>query len=311
MGVRRLDGDSSYEGSRLGRNPTFVLGPYGVSPLAMAGAYATFAARGVFCPPNPIESITDSRGDEVALPRSPCSQVIEREVADQVTSILRGVIDGPAPHRTGRAASIGRPAAGKTGTTNDSKAAWFIGYTPQLATAVWIGKKTPTPMQGVTINGRHYEAVYGGSIPAPIWKQVMEGALQGVPAEDFTAPAKVDTGTLVPVPDVTGQPVEVAEQTLRDAGFGVLVGAASNAAPVPAGAVARTLPLAGTPIPAGSTVTIVPSTGRPPAVTATAAPTVASPAPAPTKPGNGPPASPAPTSAPSPTPSPTKKGPPR
>jgi len=226
-------------------------------------------------------------------------------VADTVTSILRGVIDGPAPGRTGKGASIGRPAAGKTGTTDESKAAWFCGYTPQLATAVWVGKPTPTPMRNVTINHHHYRAVYGGSLPAPIWRQVMLGALKGVAPVDFTAPPKLDEGTKVAVPDVHGLPVDAASEQLRAAGFGVVVGAAVNAGPVPAGIVVGTQPAAGTQLPAGSTVTIVPSNGLAPV--ATPAPTL-TPGPSPTKPGHGPPP-PSPTATPSPTPSPTKKPP--
>jgi membrane peptidoglycan carboxypeptidase len=232
--------------------------------------------------------------------------VLEQDTADTVTSILRGVIDGPARGRTGAAATIGRPAAGKTGTTNDSKAAWFVGYTPELATAVWVGKPTPTPMRGVTINGRHYRAVYGGSLPAPIWRQVMLGALQGVPKQDFATPSKLDSATKVPVPDVHGLTVEVASDQLRALGFAVAFGASVPAAPVPPGVVIGTTPAAGTPVPAGSTITLIASNGGtpppPPVVTA-------SPTPVPTKPGNGPPPSPtpAPSGSPSPTPSPTKK----
>ena len=273
----------------------------------MAGAYATFAARGEYCPPTPIVSITDNADKEISLPTSPCSQVLEREAADTVTSILRGVIDGPAALRTGRSASIGRPAAGKTGTTNDSKAAWFVGYTPQLATAVWVGKPTPTPMRGVRINGHHYKAVYGGSLPAPIWKQVMQGALKGEPVVDFSAPPKLDNGTLVPVPDVRGLTVELASDQLRDAGFGVRVGPAVNAAPVPSGIVASTNPAPAVQVPAGSTVTISASNGLAPLPTPE--PTL-TPGPTPTGPGHGPP-TPGPTSGASPSPSPTKKhGPP-
>ncbi|MDP9183058.1 MAG: transglycosylase domain-containing protein, partial [Actinomycetota bacterium] len=121
MGVRRVNG--TFEGAHFDRFGSFVLGAAGgVSPLAMAGAYATLAAHGQYCPPNPIAMILDSRGKEVSLPTSPCSQVLEPDAADGVTAILRGVIDGPVAKRTGKAASIGRPAAGKTGTTNDSKA---------------------------------------------------------------------------------------------------------------------------------------------------------------------------------------------
>ena len=71
------------------------------------------------------------------------------------------------PGGTAGGFGIGRPAAGKTGTTNDSKAAWFVGYTPQLSTAVWVGKSTPTPMRSVVINGRYYRQVYGGEHPGP------------------------------------------------------------------------------------------------------------------------------------------------
>jgi membrane peptidoglycan carboxypeptidase len=301
MGVRVVDG--SFQGGHFGHYGSFVLGAAGgVSPLAMAGAYAALAARGQYCPPSPITGVTDSEGNAIELPSNPCSQVLEQETADTVTSILRGVIDGPVKGRTGAAASIGRPAAGKTGTTNDSKAAWFVGYTPQLATAVWVGKPTPTPMRGVRINGRYYKAVYGGSLPAPIWRQVMLGALEGVPEEDFAAPTKLDSQTKVAVPDVHGLPSDVAADQLRALGFGVTV-AIGPAAPVPAGIVVRTTPAAGTLVPAGSTVTLLVSNGQSvPVPTVTAGP----PTPEPTKPGHGPP-TPPPTSPPSPTPSPTKK----
>jgi membrane peptidoglycan carboxypeptidase len=300
MGVRVVNG--TFEGGHLTHEGSFVLGAPTVSPLAMAGAYATLAAHGQYCPPNPIASITDSHGKDVSLPTSPCSQVLEPQAADTVTSILRGVIDGPAPGRTGKGASIGRPAAGKTGTTNKSKAAWFIGYTPQLACAVWVGKPTPTPMIGVTINHHRYAAVYGGSLPAPIWKQVMKGALEGVPVEDFSTPAKLDNGTRVAVPDVHGLTVEVATDQLRALGFGVVVGAPVAAAPVPAGIVVSTAPGAGAQVPAGSTVTIHASNGL-----VAPAPTL-TPGPSPTKPGHGPPGTPSPTSSPpAPNPSTTKK----
>jgi membrane peptidoglycan carboxypeptidase len=309
MGVRQVD--ASFDGDLFPHYPAFILGAAGtVSPLAMAGAYATFAARGLYCPPNPITQIVDSHGKAVELPESPCSQVLDESVADNVTSILRGVIDGPAPGRTGKAASIGRPAAGKTGTTNDSKAAWFIGYTPQLAAAVWVGKPTPTPMRGVRINGRYYRAVYGGSLPAPIWRQLMQGALAGVPVEQFATPGKLDNGTLVPVPDVRGLPVATATDQLRSLGFAVVVASPVNGGPVPAGSVAGTSPAPGTSLPAGSTVTLLPSNGLAPVPTPTtvigAGGEGGAPAPGPT---STPAPTPAPTSPPpSPTPGPTKPG---
>jgi membrane peptidoglycan carboxypeptidase len=301
MGVRGVD--RTFGGAHLHHYPSSIIGGAdGVSPLAMAGAYATFAARGQFCPPSPITAVISSEGKAIDLPENPCSQVMEQETADTVTSILRGVIDGPAKGRTGSGASIGRPAAGKTGTTDESKAAWFVGYTPQLATAVWVGKPTPTPMRGVTINGRRYKAVYGGSLPAPIWKQVMLGALDGVPVEPFAAPTKLDSATTVPVPDVHGLPVEDAADQLRALGFAVAFGASVPAAPVPAGVVVGTTPTAGTSVPAGSTITVIASNGAaPPVPVVTATPT---PTPNPT---GAPSPTPPPTGPPGPTPSPTKK----
>ena len=305
LGVRQIDG--SFDGKSLPRtNPSFVLGTSEVSPLAMAGAYAAFAAHGLFCPPHPVTSITDALGRPIEVKNEPCRQALESQVANGVTAILRGVIDGPAPKRTGAGASIGRPAAGKTGTTDDSTAAWFVGYTPQLATAVWVGKATPKSMRGVTINGRFYKQVFGGTIPAAIWKELMLAALDGVPAEDFVgADLKLSHGQTVPVPDVTGLPVALASDQLRAAGFGVAVSAPINAAPIPSGSVARTSPGAGGQAPAGSTIIIFPSNGLAPVAvpTTTATPT----APPKGKPTPSPTANGSPSASPKPSPTASKK----
>jgi membrane peptidoglycan carboxypeptidase len=281
----------------LGRGGSFVLGSYGVSPLAMAAAYATFAAHGLYCPPRVVTDIVGPDHKPLAVPAQQCDQVLEPGVADTVTSILRGVIDGPEPARTGIAASIGRPAAGKTGTVNESRAAWFVGFTPQLAASVWLGMPNPNPgpsfgvpepMKSVTINHRFYRQVYGGSLPAPIWKQAMTGALDGVPVLDLSpADTTVALGNRVPVPDVAGQPYDVARQTLADAGFGVRGGGLVDAGPVPFGATAYTSPRAGRLVTVGTTITIYVSNGRVP-----------------------PPPPPSPSVAPAPSPQPPTQGPP-
>ncbi len=271
LGVRVVNG--TFEGKAFGRYPSFVLGGEGVSPLAMAAAYATFASRGLYCPPQPVSSISAPDGKQLDLPGPGCSQALEQGVADTVTSLLRGVIDGPDAFRTGRGASIGRPAAGKTGTTTSSTAAWFVGYTPQLATAVWMGKPVPAPMRGEVINGQYYKQVYGGTIPASIWRQTMSQASSGTAPQDFAAPdSSVSQGDQVAVPDVTGQPVDTAAQTLRDQGFGVRIGFTSRAAPIPAGAVASTYPSAGTSVPVGTTISIHASNGQAPLPVQTAPP---------------------------------------
>ena len=147
----------------LHRGGSFVLGANEVSPLALTAAYAAFAARGTYCPPTPVLQVLDAGGQPVALQPQPCTQALEPQVADTVTSVLRGTIDGPSPGRTARRADIGRPAAGKTGSTNSSRAAWFAGYVPQLAAAVWVGTPVPTPLQDVTVGGQYFRQVYGGT----------------------------------------------------------------------------------------------------------------------------------------------------
>jgi membrane peptidoglycan carboxypeptidase len=168
--------------------PSFTLGADDTSPLQVAGAYATFAARGVWCRPQGIVSITDAAGKLVQNVRPDCHRVLSQDDADTVTSVLRGVIDGPDPLRTGASAGIGRPAAGKTGTTNSFGAAWFSGFTPQLAASVWVGDPrggSTYPLKDVTVAGTFYPHVFGADLPASVWRTAMVAALAGVPVQQF------------------------------------------------------------------------------------------------------------------------------
>lgn len=177
MGVYLGNGDP------LIRVPTLAIGTMEVTPLAMANAYATFAAHGVYCKPVSILDIRDRDGNTIPVPDGDCHEVVDREVADTVTVMLNGVVDGYISGRTGAAMALeDRQAAGKTGTTNESAAVWFAGYTPQVAAAVWVGDPRggfAHPMKDVTINGTYYSQVYGGTLPGPIWKDSMEIALAG------------------------------------------------------------------------------------------------------------------------------------
>ena len=296
LGVHRVD--KQVADQPLHRVASLVLGTNGVSPLDMAAAYATFAAHGLHCPPRAVTEILGADRQPLTLPPNECEQVLQPGVADTVTSVLRGVIDGPEPLRTGAHATIGRPAAGKTGTVQNSWYAWFIGYTPQLATAVWIGNPNKlVPMKDVTIDGRFYKQVYGGSIPAAIWQQEMSAALEGLPAEDFAkADPEVANGAKVAVPDVTALGYDAARQALTDAGFGVRGGGLVTGGPIPFGAVAYTSPAAGALVAPGTSITVYVSNGRLPAV----------PSPQPS-PATSPVSSPPPP-APQPSPKPTKKG---
>ncbi len=183
MGVRLATGDP------LLRVPTFSLGTMEVSPLSMAGAYAAFANHGVYCSPRVVLEISDRYGQQINVPAPRCREVVSRGVADAVTGVLTNVIDGNLGGRTGQAMSLpDRPAAGKTGSTNDNAAIWFAGYTPNIAAAIWVGDPRggfAYPMTDVTINGQYYSYVTGGQIPGPIWREVMIAAHTNIPPTPF------------------------------------------------------------------------------------------------------------------------------
>lgn len=182
MGVRLGSGEP------LLRVPSFTLGSMEVTPLAMAGAYAAFANHGEYCEPRAILEITDRTGAPVPVPRVRCTQVLDPQVADSVAALLTYVIDGPIQGRTGGAMALDRAAGGKTGTTNESAAVWFCGFTPDLAAAVWVGDPRGGfryPMKDVTVNGTYYRQVFGGTLPGPIWKDAMSAALASTPPTPF------------------------------------------------------------------------------------------------------------------------------
>ncbi len=169
---------------KLPESPSaLTLGSQGVSPLNMANAYAAFANRGRFCTPTAIESIKAADGSSLKVPQTKCSQAMSQQTADTINTLLRGVIDSG----TGQAAGLqSRDSAGKTGTTDGRKNAWFVGYTPNLSGAVWVGSATQqVEMVKITIGGRYHPLVFGGQVPGPIWKDAVTGALAGKPAPNF------------------------------------------------------------------------------------------------------------------------------
>jgi penicillin-binding protein 1A len=148
--------------------------------LEQASGFATFAAKGVAAEPYAIVRIKDRRGNVVYERKPKTTQAFRDKEAGVVNAALKRVVEGG----TGTAAAIGRPVAGKTGTSENYGNAWFVGYTPQLSTAVWVGRpEGDTPMRGVRgIN------VTGGSFPARIFSRYMKAALAGVPSvELYTA----------------------------------------------------------------------------------------------------------------------------
>ena len=205
-------------GDPLLRVPSFTLGTMEVSPLAVANAYATFAAHGRYCEPVSIVEIRDRDGARLPVPDGNCQQILDRAVADGVTFMLNGVVDGNISGRTGAAMSLGdRPVAGKTGTTNESAAVWFAGYTPQVASAVWVGDPRggfAFPLKDITINGAYYRQVFGGTFPGPIWKESMQIASANLPIVDFDLRTQFTAPAYTPRPEVQDE----AEIFIQDGG---------------------------------------------------------------------------------------------
>jgi membrane peptidoglycan carboxypeptidase len=154
---------------------SLVLGTENVSPLDLASAYATLADGGVHCRPLAVTRITGPSGQVLYQAQPSCRRVLDRSVAATATGVLRGVV---APGGTGFRAAIGRPLAGKTGTTSSYADAWFTGYTPQLATSVWVGDAADQAPMATLFHGG---PVYGGTFPALIFRQYMAAALAGRP----------------------------------------------------------------------------------------------------------------------------------
>ena len=167
--------------SPLPHVPSIGLGAADISPLEMASAYATLAAGGVYFKPTGIRRVVLSNGQvDGRWARARPQRVIADWVAHEVTKILEENVESG----TGVAAQIGRPAAGKTGTTDDHADAWFAGYTPNLQATVWVGHlRGQIPMENV-----HGIAVAGGTFPAQIWGRFMRVALAGAPALDWRLP---------------------------------------------------------------------------------------------------------------------------
>jgi membrane peptidoglycan carboxypeptidase len=189
MGVTQ-DNDTG-TGKSLQQILSFTLGTNPITPIEMASAYATLAAQGTYCTPYIITQVTDVSGKNYGGQPKSCRQVLDPNIANEMTSMLQGVVQfgtaaGAVP------LSDSRPVAGKTGTTDSGIATWFDGYTPQLAAATWTGYvnwNDKTKLAHVRIGPTYYpDQIFGASISAPTFNDAMAGALAGTAVEGFTAP---------------------------------------------------------------------------------------------------------------------------
>ena len=170
------------DGPQNDRNLATALGGLtkGVTPLELTSAYGTFANKGVHVDPVAVVKVLDRNGKVLEQAEPKQRSVISEASAAELTDMLEGVIN----HGTGTRAKIGRPAAGKTGTTSDYHDAWFVGYTPDLVAGVWVGNDSNTALNGMS----------GGLTPAMIWKAFMSSALKSTPAKNFDGSAAGNKG---------------------------------------------------------------------------------------------------------------------
>jgi len=175
--------------SELNRDISLALGTAEVSLMELTGAYAAFASGGEGAWPYGISEIKDKDGTVVYRRNgSGPGRVIAPDIAAEMTQLLVGVVD----HGTGRSAQIGRPIAGKTGTTQDYHDAWFEGFTADLVTGVWLGNDDNAPMKNVT----------GGTLPARTWHAFMVEATKGQPVKPLNIAPTLVGATVTPIPVV-------------------------------------------------------------------------------------------------------------
>ncbi len=229
----------------------------------MANSYATIAARGKRCDPLPLLKLLDRNGKAIAVPAAPrCKQVIPPDVADAAADAARCPVGDPALSRcsikngatitrVGNATT--RQIAGKSGTTDDNNAAWFVGFTPNMAGAAFLA------------NPDHpIDTVPNTKIPATVFIGTMEAALKALPVKKFVRPTSFRAwGIRVDVPDVDGFGVGRATSRLTSAGFKVRVSQERVGSKYSAGLVAKTDPGGGESASKGGIITIFLSNGKP------------------------------------------------
>ena len=171
MGITTLVDSGKYNDTNL----AMVLGGLskGVSPIEMASAYGVLATNGVYCRPYALIKIVDREGKVLFEQKSSSKQVVDAKAAYLTTNMLEDVLVSGSAGGMG----IGRPAAGKTGTTDTNIDAWFVGYTPNLSTAVWVGDDNNQSIH-----------MYGSGAPLSIWHDFMVNALAATPARNFVNP---------------------------------------------------------------------------------------------------------------------------
>lgn len=264
LGIVNLPPTESF----TGREGSLTLGAHELTPVEMATAYATFASGGMRCDPISILSaVKTDTGDKVKVPSANCQQVITPAVANGVTDVIKENFNDPGTAKDADLAG-GRIAGGKTGTTENYAETWFVGYTPQLSTAVWIGDPRGGQQYPLTsdvrIFGRNFTSVTGEDIAAPVWRNIMNRMHEGLPNVGFAAPgaSPVTSVPALAIPNVQGMEINKAVTLLDDAGFTPVISPdADTKEGLPAGIVAAQTPAGGGTVDNKGTVTLTLSKG--------------------------------------------------
>ncbi len=220
-------------------------GSVGVTPIEQASGYQTIANDGIHCTPYTVETIKDDRG-LVYQHKPNCTPAIEPAIAHQITSMLEGVVTSGTGHAAGL---YPWTVAGKTGTANGNTNVWFVGYTKQVVTAVWVGSPGIPYSMG---------DVFGGTVAAPIWHTYMTNVMTGMPAEPFPSAPAPPSGN---VPSVVGMDLAAATLTLTQAGFSVASTTVDS--PQPKGTVVAQSPGGGSSAALGTIIRLDISSGTP------------------------------------------------
>jgi membrane peptidoglycan carboxypeptidase len=248
--------------------PSITLGALGVSPLEMSAAYSTFANYGERVEPYLIEKITAADGTVIYEHEIEPRRVLSAQISAAVVGTLEKVVT----NGTARRANIGRPQAGKTGTASNSRDVWFVGFVPQLTTAVWVGyADTQKPLEDFAIwndiegKEQYYRRAFGGTLAAPVWNQFMTFATRNLPPLDFPEdPEGTDIYRLTPkttVPPREGSTIATIE-ALYDLGLrGVIEEIPST---LRKGEFISMRPTVGTTVSEGTQVLLTVSSGVPP-----------------------------------------------
>lgn len=191
--------------SSLPALPSMVLGGVEVSPLELGRAFSTLANTGVRTQPLAVKQVMDQRERVLEKRDIHVEKVITPQLAFMINHLMKGVMDRGTGY-SARAQGFGRPAAGKTGTTNDLKDAWFVGYTPELLAVVWVGFDNQSKL-----------GLSGAQAALPIWTEFMKRATAGTPVSDFVAPSGIKMIDIDPVSGYRATPR--CPQVIREAFF--------------------------------------------------------------------------------------------